>query len=190
MQSLTEKQAKERRESRMGRNAFLDSLNDRFGSPFIHTPLWVVKVILCCNMYACSSHWHYIPVNVYIREKQIKAIEESFRAAKSRPVHQTKRGMQAEWVMPLLPDFDRYLLLRCCFICTLFLFDTRCGAGILLSMPSYPFISISMKRKGPCFMVQNFIFFNSNPWFFPLFLHYLFWGITAPKFTLGSILEG
>ncbi|CAL5008339.1 unnamed protein product [Urochloa decumbens] len=68
--SLTEKQAKERRESRLGRNAFLDNLNDR--------------------------------------EKQIKAIEESFRAAKSRPVHQTKRGMQAEWVMPLLPDFDRY----------------------------------------------------------------------------------
>ncbi|NP_001347887.1 Protein PAF1 homolog [Zea mays] len=68
--SLTEKQAKERRESRGGRNAFLDNLNDR--------------------------------------EKQIKAIEESFRAAKSRPVHQTKRGMQAEWVMPLLPDFDRY----------------------------------------------------------------------------------
>jgi len=55
MQSLTEKQAKERRESRMGRNAFLDSLNDRFGSPFIHTPLWVVKVILCCNMHACCS---------------------------------------------------------------------------------------------------------------------------------------
>ncbi|AQK41499.1 Protein PAF1 [Zea mays] len=68
--SLTEKQAKERRETREGRNAFLDNLNDR--------------------------------------EKQIKAIEESFRAAKSRPVHQTKRGMQAEWVMPLLPDFDRY----------------------------------------------------------------------------------
>ncbi|CAO2189701.1 unnamed protein product [Urochloa humidicola] len=68
--SLTEKQAKERRESRLGRNTFLDNLNDR--------------------------------------EKQIKAIEESFRAAKSRPVHQTKRGMQAEWVMPLLPDFDRY----------------------------------------------------------------------------------
>ncbi|TKW08877.1 hypothetical protein SEVIR_6G054100v4 [Setaria viridis] len=68
--SLTEKQAKEIRESRMGRNAFLDNLNDR--------------------------------------EKQIKAIEESFRTAKSRPVHQTKRGMQVEWVMPLLPDFDRY----------------------------------------------------------------------------------
>ncbi|WVZ94998.1 hypothetical protein U9M48_040813 [Paspalum notatum var. saurae] len=68
--SLTEKQAKERRESREGRNAFLDNLNDR--------------------------------------EKQIKAIEESFKAAKSRPVHQTKRGMQLEWVMPLLPDFDRY----------------------------------------------------------------------------------
>nr|CAB3480064.1 unnamed protein product [Digitaria exilis] len=68
--SLTEKQAKEMRESRMGRNTFLDNLNDR--------------------------------------EKQIKAIEESFRAAKSQPVHQTKRGMKAEWVMPLLPDFDRY----------------------------------------------------------------------------------
>ncbi|CAO2205813.1 unnamed protein product [Urochloa humidicola] len=68
--SLTEKQAKERRESRLGRNTFLDNLNDR--------------------------------------EKKIKAIEESFRAAKSRPVHQTKRGMEAEWVMPLLPDFDRY----------------------------------------------------------------------------------
>jgi RNA polymerase II-associated factor 1 len=46
--------------------------------------------------------------NINDREKQIKAIEDSFRAAKSRPVHQTKRGMEAEWVLPLLPDFDRY----------------------------------------------------------------------------------
>ncbi|EEC82925.1 hypothetical protein OsI_27878 [Oryza sativa Indica Group] len=68
--SITEKQAKERRESREGRNTFLENINDR--------------------------------------EKQIKAIEDSFRAAKSRPVHQTKRGMEAEWVLPLLPDFDRY----------------------------------------------------------------------------------
>ncbi|KAL5231231.1 hypothetical protein ABZP36_030007 [Zizania latifolia] len=68
--SITEKQAKERRESREGRNTFLENINDR--------------------------------------EKQIKAIEESFRAAKSHPVHQTKRGMEAEWVLPLLPDFDRY----------------------------------------------------------------------------------
>ncbi|KAK3121066.1 hypothetical protein QOZ80_8BG0645480 [Eleusine coracana subsp. coracana] len=68
--SLTEKQAKERRESRQGRNAFLDNLNDR--------------------------------------EKQIKAIEESFKAAKSRPVHPTKRGVELDWVMPLLPNFDRY----------------------------------------------------------------------------------
>ena len=158
MQSLTEKQAKERRESRMGRNVFLDSLNDRFGSPFIHTPLWVVKVILCCNMYACCSHWHYIPVNVYIREKQIKAIEESFRAAKSRPVHQTKRGMQAEWVMPLLPDFDRYLLLRCCFICTLFLFDTRCGAGILLSYAFLPVYYYIYEKKRPLLYGSKFYF--------------------------------
>jgi RNA polymerase II-associated factor 1 len=68
--SLTEKQAKERRESRQGRNAFLDNLNDR--------------------------------------EKQIKAIEESFRAAKTQPVHQSKRGVELDWVMPLLPNFDRY----------------------------------------------------------------------------------
>lgn len=39
MQSLTEKQAKEMRESRMGRNTFLDNLNDRFGSPFISISL-------------------------------------------------------------------------------------------------------------------------------------------------------
>jgi RNA polymerase II-associated factor 1 len=38
-QSLTEKQAKERRESRQGRNAFLDNLNDRYDFPFIRTPL-------------------------------------------------------------------------------------------------------------------------------------------------------
>uniref|UniRef100_R7W1L3 RNA polymerase II-associated factor 1-like protein n=1 Tax=Aegilops tauschii TaxID=37682 RepID=R7W1L3_AEGTA len=40
--------------------------------------------------------------------KRIKAIAESFKAAKSRPVHQTKRGMEPEFVLPLVPDFDRY----------------------------------------------------------------------------------
>ncbi|EMS59209.1 hypothetical protein TRIUR3_01010 [Triticum urartu] len=47
-------------------------------------------------------------VHVYIRQKRIKAIAESFKAAKSRPVHQTKRGMEPEFVLPLVPDFDRY----------------------------------------------------------------------------------
>ncbi|XP_037410853.1 protein PAF1 homolog [Triticum dicoccoides] len=68
--SITEKQAKERRESREGRDNVLENLNDR--------------------------------------QKRIKAIAESFKAAKSRPVHQTKRGMEPEFVLPLVPDFDRY----------------------------------------------------------------------------------
>lgn len=68
--SITEKQAKEMRESREGRDNVLENLNDR--------------------------------------QKRIKAISESFRAAKSRPVHQTKRGMEPEFVLPLVPDFDRY----------------------------------------------------------------------------------
>ncbi|GJN12401.1 hypothetical protein PR202_ga30675 [Eleusine coracana subsp. coracana] len=41
--SLTEKQAKERRESRQGRNAFLDNLNDRYSFPSAQTPLWFVR---------------------------------------------------------------------------------------------------------------------------------------------------
>jgi RNA polymerase II-associated factor 1 len=68
--SITEKQAKEMRESREGRDNVLENLNDR--------------------------------------QKRIKSISESFRAAKSRPVHQTKRGMEPEFVLPLVPDFDRY----------------------------------------------------------------------------------
>ncbi|XP_072967509.1 protein PAF1 homolog [Typha angustifolia] len=68
--SITEKQAKEMRETKEGRNAFLENLNNR--------------------------------------EKKIQAIEESFKAAKLPPVHQTKPAMEAEWVLPLLPDFDRY----------------------------------------------------------------------------------
>jgi hypothetical protein len=42
------------------------------------------------------------------REKQIRAIEESFEAAKLPPVHQTKHEMEAEWVLPLFPCFERY----------------------------------------------------------------------------------
>ncbi|WOL18973.1 hypothetical protein Cni_G27770 [Canna indica] len=68
--SLTEKQAKEIRESKEGRNLFLENLNSR--------------------------------------EKQIQAIEESFKAAKLPPVHQTKPGLEPEEVLPLLPCFDRY----------------------------------------------------------------------------------
>ncbi|MQL86103.1 hypothetical protein Taro_018632 [Colocasia esculenta] len=67
--SLTEKQAKEMKQTREGRN-ILEDLNDR--------------------------------------EKQIKAIEESFRAAKLRPVHQSNPKLEPVEVLPLLPDFDRY----------------------------------------------------------------------------------
>ncbi|XP_078173144.1 hydroxyproline-rich glycoprotein family protein isoform X1 [Carex rostrata] len=41
------------------------------------------------------------------REKQIRAIGESFEAAKLPPVHQTNREMEAEWVLPLFPYFER-----------------------------------------------------------------------------------
>lgn len=68
--SLTEKQAKEMRENRGGRNAFLEILNNR--------------------------------------EKQIQAIEESFKAAQLPPVHQTNPKLRAVEILPLLPDFDRY----------------------------------------------------------------------------------
>ncbi|XP_068649942.1 protein PAF1 homolog [Aristolochia californica] len=68
--SITEKQAKELRESREGRNLFLENLNNR--------------------------------------EKQIQAIEESFKASKSHPVHQTNPSLEPVEVLPLLPDFDRY----------------------------------------------------------------------------------
>ncbi|XP_042435739.1 protein PAF1 homolog isoform X1 [Zingiber officinale] len=69
--SLSEKQAKEMRESREGRNLFLENLNNS-------------------------------------REKQIQAIEESFRAAKLPPVHQSKPGLEPVEILPLLPFFDKY----------------------------------------------------------------------------------
>ncbi|XP_077245490.1 protein PAF1 homolog [Tasmannia lanceolata] len=68
--SLTEKQAKELRETREGRNLFLENLNNR--------------------------------------EKQIQAIEESFKASKLRPVHQTNPNLEPVEILPLLPYFDRY----------------------------------------------------------------------------------
>ncbi|KAF8397452.1 hypothetical protein HHK36_016369 [Tetracentron sinense] len=68
-QSLTEKQAKELRETRGGHN-LLENLNDR--------------------------------------EKQIQAIEASFEACKSRPVHATNDSLQPVEILPLLPDFDRF----------------------------------------------------------------------------------
>ncbi|XP_062008486.1 protein PAF1 homolog [Rosa rugosa] len=68
-QSLTEKQAKELREMKGGRN-LLDNLNDR--------------------------------------ERQIKEIEASFEACKSRPVHATNKNLYPVEILPLLPDFERY----------------------------------------------------------------------------------
>ncbi|KAG0473339.1 hypothetical protein HPP92_015196 [Vanilla planifolia] len=68
-QSMSEKQAKEMRQSREGRNDFLENLNNR--------------------------------------EKQIQAIEDSFKASKLLPVHQTNRSLKPMKILPLLPDFDR-----------------------------------------------------------------------------------
>ncbi|KAL5576918.1 hypothetical protein UlMin_018617 [Ulmus minor] len=42
------------------------------------------------------------------RDRQIKDIEASFEACKSRPVHATNKNLYPVEVLPLLPDFDRY----------------------------------------------------------------------------------
>lgn len=68
--SLTEKQAKEMRANKEGRNLFMENLNNR--------------------------------------ERQIQAIEESFKATKLVPVHQSKPKLKPVKVLPLLPDFDRF----------------------------------------------------------------------------------
>lgn len=44
----------------------------------------------------------------YFRDRQIKEIEASFEACKSRPVHATNKSLYPVEVLPLLPDFDRY----------------------------------------------------------------------------------
>ncbi|CAL0332407.1 unnamed protein product [Lupinus luteus] len=46
--------------------------------------------------------------NLNSRERQIKEIQASFEAAKSHPVHATKKDLYPVEVLPLLPDFDRY----------------------------------------------------------------------------------
>lgn len=46
--------------------------------------------------------------NLNNRERQIKDIEASFEACKSRPVHATNKKLQPVEVLPLLPNFDRY----------------------------------------------------------------------------------
>ncbi|XP_039134803.1 LOW QUALITY PROTEIN: protein PAF1 homolog [Dioscorea cayenensis subsp. rotundata] len=46
--------------------------------------------------------------NLNNREKQIQAIEESFKASKLPPVHQTKPTLKPKRILPLLPYFDRY----------------------------------------------------------------------------------
>lgn len=43
------------------------------------------------------------------RERQIQEIEASFEACKARPVHATNRKLQPVEILPLFPDFDRYI---------------------------------------------------------------------------------
>lgn len=43
------------------------------------------------------------------RERQIKEIEASFEACKSQPVHATNQDLYPLEVLPLLPDFERYV---------------------------------------------------------------------------------
>ncbi|KAM6585193.1 hypothetical protein CsatB_012195 [Cannabis sativa] len=46
--------------------------------------------------------------NLNDRDRQIKEIEASFEACKSRPVHATNKNLYPVEVLPLLPDFERY----------------------------------------------------------------------------------
>ncbi|KAE8669833.1 Protein PAF1-like protein [Hibiscus syriacus] len=59
---------------------------------------WLVK-----TQYISPLVW-----NQQNRERQIKEIEASFEASKSRPVHAANKNLEPIEVMPLLPDFDRY----------------------------------------------------------------------------------
>lgn len=49
---------------------------------------------------------------IFSRERQIKEIEASFEACKSRPIHATNKNLYPVEVLPLLPDFDRYKIIQ------------------------------------------------------------------------------
>ena len=66
----------------------------------------------------CETNVYYLLTNYnesFFRERQIKEIEASFEACKSRPVHATNKNLYAEEVLPLLPDFDRYVIFNVLF---------------------------------------------------------------------------
>lgn len=102
LQSITEKQAKELRETREGRNLFLENLNNRLVD--VYQNILYIKN----SMYLVFLYLKHI--KSFFREKQIQAIEESFKAAKLAPVHQTNPNLKPVEILPLLPNFDRYEL--------------------------------------------------------------------------------
>lgn len=79
----------------------------------------LVLLSLVCGLIQFPSLWWYLLSSQICmlralwllpcpRDQQIKAIEESFKAAKLRPKHLTKPELEAVEILPLLPDFDRY----------------------------------------------------------------------------------
>lgn len=101
LQSLTEKQAKELRELKEGRNV-LHNLNNRF-EPFCHLKKNFGDKYDDQSLTLCS-----IICFLLSRDRQIKEIQASFEACKSQPVHATKKHLKPVEVLPLLPYFDRY----------------------------------------------------------------------------------
>lgn len=98
------------RESKEGINLFLENLNNRL---FVALNF----IIFFYESLSIVKRWVVLvfPYYLYIfREKQIQAIEESFKASKLPPVHQTKPTLKPKGILPLLPYFDRYVL-KCIF---------------------------------------------------------------------------
>ncbi|KAI5421790.1 hypothetical protein KIW84_045288 [Lathyrus oleraceus] len=65
------------------------------------------KPISCIEKYKDGGGRNLLE-NLNNRERQIREIEASFEAAKSRPVHATKKDLYPVEFMPLLPNIDRY----------------------------------------------------------------------------------
>lgn len=87
------------------------------------------------------------------RERQIKEIEASFEACKTRPVHASNKDLYPVEVLPLLPDFDRYGFLM---LLHTFLFS-KCDAVSHPTHKTFQSMSIDWKGMEQQIVVSSFI---------------------------------
>lgn len=64
---------------------------------------------ICVFLNKVKKEGLMVSFSLVSRERQIKDIEASFEACKSRPVHATNKSLQPVEVLPLLPYFDRLI---------------------------------------------------------------------------------